>query len=245
MDAPKSATAAATVHPEERALTHGVSHARFWIPAAGFLALDLWSKSAAFSRLSPEGGYTVIPGLLEFRRSLNDGAVFGSFNGYTSMFMLASVLALLFVFFIFASSHRAHRVLHVALSMILAGALGNLYDRAFVEVDVAVRVTEAGEERFIGMITDDSEEDFLLMGHWPEGAPERRFLREGLELRHQGVVRDFLHFLPHFPEWVPKVGGKEVWPWVFNVADAALVVGVILLLLSSWLDKVPGSAPAE
>lgn len=43
---------------------------------------------------------------------------------------------------------------------------------------------------------------------------------------HDGV-RDFIHF-------TLEVGGRAIYPWIFNVADAALVVGFILLALS-WL----------
>ena len=36
-----------------------------------------------------------------------------------------------------------------------------------------------------------------------------------------------------------KIGGLriDIWPWVFNVADVLLVVGVGLLLLNFWWDR--------
>ena len=46
------------------------------------------------------------------------------------------------------------------------------------------------------------------------------------------AVRDMLHMLPE----------TGLWPWIFNVADVALVVGVCLLLLFSFLD---GRAQAQ
>jgi len=45
-----------------------------------------------------------------------------------------------------------------------------------------------------------------------------------------GNVRDFIKV-------TTQVAGYDVWPWVFNVADICLVVGVGLLLLNFWLDK--------
>ncbi len=43
-------------------------------------------------------------------------------------------------------------------------------------------------------------------------------------------VRDFLHPLPQ-ARWP---GGKPIWPYVSNVADALLLVGIVGLLLFSW-----------
>ena len=37
-------------------------------------------------------------------------------------------------------------------------------------------------------------------------------------------VRDFIHV-------IIKIGGKEVFPFIFNVADMALVVGAIMLII--------------
>jgi lipoprotein signal peptidase len=35
----------------------------------------------------------------------------------------------------------------------------------------------------------------------------------------------------------PVVAGYRIWPWVFNLADAWLVIGVGLLLLNFWWDR--------
>ncbi|XAM00454.1 signal peptidase II [Phycisphaeraceae bacterium D3-23] len=40
------------------------------------------------------------------------------------------------------------------------------------------------------------------------------------------AVRDMLHMLPD----------TELWPWIFNLADVALVVGVIAVLALSWVE---------
>lgn len=49
-----------------------------------------------------------------------------------------------------------------------------------------------------------------------------------------GRVRDFLHLLPghSLPEgWAwPGTGNTELFPWVFNVADVLLLVGMVLLM---------------
>ena len=48
------------------------------------------------------------------------------------------------------------------------------------------------------------------------------------------VVRDFLHMFPggKLPfDWHWPGGSTELFPWVFNVADLLLLVGMTLLLL--------------
>lgn len=237
LSVPEMAACSASIRPARSDIN---SHARFWLPAGLLVAVDLFSKSWVFSWLKPDDVMTAVPGWLEVRRSLNDGAVFGSFSGYVSVFVAASIFALLFVIYLFLSSPRDHRVLHVCLGMILAGACGNLFDRIVIQADV-VRVRHDGQMRtvMIGVEVGEREAESLRMGPWPEGAlgPVRTFERAAVELSRQGVVRDFLSFVPKFPAWVPRVGGREVWPWVFNVADASLVCGVILLVGTTLFER--------
>lgn len=245
MEAPDQS--AATSSPAEGSvLTHVPAHIRFWIPAALLLGLDLWSKWWAFSQLDPDHGFNAIPGFLELRRSLNDGAVFGSFTGYVSVFIVASLLALAFVFYLFAKSSRGQWGLQIALAMILSGAIGNLYDRAFVQADI-VRFPEAKQPRpsVIGKLVDAPSNGVIRIGDWPDAANPRTFKADDVTLHRQGVVRDFLKFTVKFPASWPRVGGRDVWPWIFNIADAALVCGVAFLMLHCLFDRKPGAAGAS
>lgn len=227
-------------------LSHWPSHLRFWFPAAALLVLDLWSKNWAFSALDPDHGYEAIPGFLEFRRSLNDGAVFGSFTGYVSVFIVASILALLFVFYLFAKSTRAQWGLQIALAMILSGAIGNLYDRAFIQADI-VRFPETKRPKpsAIGKLVEEPKDGVIRLGDWPDGANPRTIRDQGATLHRQGVVRDFIKFTGKFPQSWPRFGGYDIWPWIFNIADAALVCGVIVLLLHCLFERKPSPNPGE
>lgn len=51
-----------------------------------------------------------------------------------------------------------------------------------------------------------------------------------------GCVRDFLHPLPgwKWPFGWELYAGREIWPYVSNVADLFLLIGIILLLIHLW-----------
>jgi lipoprotein signal peptidase len=228
---------------DEPAVWHLPSHLYFWLLAAIVLGLDLWSKAWAFEELETSEVRPVLPGMINFQRSLNDGAVFGFLSGYTALFIIASMFALGLMFYLFAHSDRRQRLLHIALGLILAGAVGNLYDRAFVIADVVRTKTGSGEEnKVIGRIVSEPDEPVVRIGDYPDGNNERSFARASVEVGKQGVVRDFIKLVPKFPDWVPRLAGRDVWPWVFNVADAALVCGVGLLLVHMCIDRKPRSS---
>lgn len=122
---------------------------RFLLVAIGGLIADLWSKHAAFAFLGYGAGSrveVVIPHILTLETTLNNGAVFGIGQGLAILFILISLVAMAFVVYVFMSSWRKQWIIHVALGLILAGAMGNLYDRLF----------NHGRVR-----------DFILLTHWP------------------------------------------------------------------------------
>jgi signal peptidase II len=51
-----------------------------------------------------------------------------------------------------------------------------------------------------------------------------------------GCVRDFLHPLPgwKWPRGWTLAGTNEVWPYVSNLADLFLLIGILMLLLHLW-----------
>ncbi|WP_344822567.1 lipoprotein signal peptidase [Rurimicrobium arvi] len=94
-------------------------------------------------------------------------------------------------------------------ALILAGAMGNLID-----------------SMFYGLIF--SESSFHIAQFVPFGKGYGRFLH--------GQVVDMLYFPiieTKLPDWMPVVGGKvfSFFDPVFNIADAAISIGVIALLL--------------
>src|SRR5215212_4889576 len=100
----------------------------FFGTAAIGLTVDLWSKAAAVEHLAFGQVVRFIPGLLHFEYTRNYGAVFGLGQGQKVLFVTVSILAIAFLTYLFASSGRA-RIYQIILGMLLAGVLGNMYDR--------------------------------------------------------------------------------------------------------------------
>ncbi len=104
---------------------------------AVLLAADLISKYFAAAYLPKHGGsYEVIKDVLTFRYSENSGAAFGIFEDFRvflSVFVGVVLLAILgfMVYHIYKGKYKEKGgiFLHVTLSMILAGGIGNLVDR--------------------------------------------------------------------------------------------------------------------
>ena len=98
----------------------------------------------------------------------------------------------------------------VCLSMVMAGAIGNLLD-----------------SMFYGLVFNASSEYYT--SYWvPFGNGYAPFL--------MGKVVDMFYFpliVTTWPDWVPFVGGNPYvfFSPIFNFADASISVGVVLLLL--------------
>jgi len=93
--------------------------------------------------------------------------------------------------------------------MVLAGAAGNIFDSAFY-----------------GLIFNTSSEHYTSY-FVPFGTGYAPFL--------MGKVVDMFYFPiihTYWPEWVPMVGGQPYvfFSPIFNFADSAITVGVVLLL---------------
>lgn len=103
----------------------------FAIALAG-TAADLATKSWIFARLGMPGGPIewIWTGRLGFQTSLNEGALFGFGQGGVPIFVaLAACAALGILYWLFLGGAARDPWLTVALGCIMAGILGNLYDR--------------------------------------------------------------------------------------------------------------------
>ncbi len=101
---------------------------------AALVAVDQISKAVVTRSVDLYGSAAVIPGFFNLTRIHNAGAIFGAFSaagsrGITIALTAASLIALAFVVYYFIKTPASDGKVKTALSLILAGALGNLVDR--------------------------------------------------------------------------------------------------------------------
>lgn len=106
----------------------------FFLIAALVIALDRYTKWLIAHRVTMHDSITVIPGFFRIIHTENPGAAFGLFADSPSQWKVAlliafSVVALAIVsMLLWKNSHRFTST-GVGLSLILGGAIGNLWDR--------------------------------------------------------------------------------------------------------------------
>ena len=134
------------------------------------------------------------------------GAEFGKIA--LGIFRLIAV-ALLFYLIYYLNKKKIKFGPLLGISLITAGALGNIIDGMFY-----------------GMIF--SESTFTQVATlFPEGGGYAGFM--------QGKVVDMLYFpLFTFPEWIPFIGGQIFFSPIFNIADSAITIGFLYLLIFQW-----------
>ena len=103
--------------------------ATFVIAVVSGVSVDIMSKWVVFSKLDEFGKLILIPGLLNIVRSKNAGVVFGLFPGKTIAFIVFSAIAIVVILFIYIKSDKTIFISNLALGLVMAGAIGNLWDR--------------------------------------------------------------------------------------------------------------------
>ncbi len=105
----------------------------------GFLvlvALDQFTKYLATTYLMPVGTMPFIPGVMELRYVLNDGAAFSFFAGKTWFLVGATSIALIALAAYAFIKKPKNKLELISLTLILAGGVGNLIDRILYGVVV-------------------------------------------------------------------------------------------------------------
>jgi len=145
----------------------------------------------------------------------NNGMAFGmEFAGDYGKLVLSlfRLIAIVFIgiYLYRLSQKNSHKWLIISVSLILAGAIGNLLDSAFY-----------------GMIFSESSY-FHIASIFPQGGGYGSFLH--------GKVVDMWYFpiiRGTYPEWLPFVGARDFLFFrpVFNIADSSISIGVFLLII--------------
>ena len=156
----------------------------------------------------------------------NQGMAFGTTFGAAIWHKLAlsifRVVAIIFIAYYLIKEARKGAKLSflIALGFIWAGATGNLLDSMFYDFFFNFNPCDRFNQLEGSKVMADCK-DF-----------GRSF---PVEVRHRGFllgnVVDMFQFNVAWPKWVPYLGGGQVFPAIFNVADASITVGVATLII--------------
>ena len=107
---------------------------RHWILFLGLAllgsAIDLASKQLVLDKVPFQEEVEIIPGYLSFGHIYNEGIVFGKFSGAKKIWLVVSILAVPIIVGVFSAVKNPRWILVITMGLILAGTIGNLYDRA-------------------------------------------------------------------------------------------------------------------
>lgn len=170
----------------------------------------------------------------------NQGMAFGTKFGSEiwhklalSLFRVAAISAIVY-YWIKQARRGARTEFLLAIGLILAGATGNLIDSMFYDYIFPFDPCN----QFNSLEGSGIYHDCGFLGG------------EKVESRHSGFlfgnVVDMFKFQAEWPSWMPWLAGKEVFPAIWNLADASITFGVILVFLRQrrYFPKEPKVQPA-
>lgn len=188
------------------------------------LLIDQASKIYVKTHFNLDDSIPVFPGFkLTFVE--NPGMAYGlHFGGVIGKYFLVMVRifligGMIYLFKKWIQKGESNYLL-IPMSMIFAGAIGNLIDGMFYGL-----IFDSGT------VYDASIDRWIGYGGISKLVP----IGQGYSTFMRGCVVDMLHFPLvdwNVPESWPLIGGKhiEFFKYIFNVADSAITVGAVLLL---------------
>ncbi|MFQ3326453.1 MAG: signal peptidase II [Salibacteraceae bacterium] len=193
------------------------------VVSLGVIAIDQWSKFWVKTTMYLGQEYKIAGNWFYIHFTENNGMAFGmEFAGeygklFLTSFRVVAVFGILYYLVYLLKRKETHSGLIVCISLIFAGALGNIVDSVFY-----------------GVWFNDSYHQ--IASYMPENG--------GYSDLMYGKVVDMLYFpltSGSYPEWLPAVGGDSFMFFrpVFNIADTAISTGVISVAVfqNKFYDK--------
>jgi signal peptidase II len=167
----------------------------------------------------------MVPNIIQLYFIENRGMAFGTTLGdgiwakyVLSLFRFAAIIGIAIYIKRLIIENEVKIPFLMTVALIFAGATGNLIDGMFY--DFVFGVDPSISENWV-------LNDFNMPIY---GADGNLVLRENGFLL--GSVVDMLQFTLTWPEWVPfGYNGKEIFPFIFNVADASISLGFAIIVL--------------
>ena len=115
-------------------MTKNTARATHFVLALFIVLLDRWTKHLVATRIAMYTHIQVIPGFFRITHTENTGAAFSLFadspsHWKTVMLISFSVIAMIVVSILLWNQSHPFTMTGIALSLILGGAFGNLWDR--------------------------------------------------------------------------------------------------------------------
>ena len=115
-------------------MTKNTARATHFVLALFIVLLDRWTKHLVATRIAMYTHIQVIPGFFRITHTENTGAAFSLFadspsHWKTVMLISFSLIAMIVVSILLWNQSRPFTMTGIALSLILGGAFGNLWDR--------------------------------------------------------------------------------------------------------------------
>lgn len=190
------------------------------------LLLDQILKIHVKSTMEPGESFPLIGDWFVMEYIENPGMAFGTTFGSTiwaklslSIFRIIAITAI--VYYLIKQARQGVRLeFLVAVSLVLAGATGNLIDSMLYDYIFPV----------------DQYLDCFQHYNRLEGSGNYMDCGIGqVEIRNTGFlfgnVVDMFQFQATWPSWMPWLGGSQVFPAIWNVADASITLGVIMVFV--------------
>jgi len=104
-----------------------------FIIAALVIILDQLSKYLISTNMQTSDSFNLVPHILNITYITNPGASFGILKGHRWIFMILSSVALVLMAaaIVYFSKKKNHKLLAIAIALMLGGGFGNMIDRFF------------------------------------------------------------------------------------------------------------------